>query len=530
MLTFIRGTGTFLTAGQVYVKLLPDGEPVELTRDSGIKLSPVFSPDGSRIAYGTANPWETWEVPVLGGEPRLLLPNASSLTWIENGKRLLFSEIKEGMRMAVVTTDEGRGQAREVYDPPGERGMAHHSYLSPDGQWVLIAEMLNQGLFVPCRVVPFQGGGEVHVVGPPESMCTSGAWSPDSKWVYLTVKKDDKFHIWRQRFPNGEPEQVTSGTSEEEGIAMAPDGKSFVTSVGTEVSTSWIHDSTGEHQVSSEGQIERVGVQGTRDRFRKIGAFSADGKKFYFLMANGRTTGTELWVRDLATGKSEPVLPSYSMDEYSVSQDGKQVAFTSTDPNGLPNLWVAPTDHRSSPRHIVSSAPEDRPFFLPDGDLLFRASEGGSLFLYRMHADGSDRRKISPIIDLASVSPDGRWAVVNAPSENQDHTYAMFALPVEGGSPVKLCVNVCTPVWDARGEFMFMNFYLQNDPNTYALPIRRGSGLPDLPSSVITGIEDLKKLKAAVVIPHIVNSAFSPSLYSYSTHDTHRNLYRIPLQ
>jgi len=432
--------------------------------------------------------------------------------------------------MAVVTTDEGRGQAREVYDPPGERGMAHHSYLSPDGRWVLIVEMLNQGLFVPCRVVPFRGGGEGHVVGPSGDMCTTGAWSPDSKWVYLTARKDDRFHIWRQRFPNGEPEQVTSGTSEEEGIAMAPDGKSFVTSVGTEVSTSWIHDSTGEHQVSSEGQIERVGVQGTRDRFRKIGAFSADGKKFYFLMANGRTTGTELWVRDLATGKSEPVLPSYSMDEYSVSQDGKQVAFTSTDPNGLSNLWVAPTDHRSSPRHIVSSAPEDRPFFLPDGDLLFRASEGGSLFLYRMHADGSDRRKISPIIDLASVSPDGRWAVVNAPSENQDHTYAMFALPVEGGSPVKLCVNVCTPVWDARGEFMFMNFYLQNDPNTYALPIRRGSGLPDLPSSVITGIEDLKKLKAAVVIPHIVNSAFSPSLYSYSTHDTHRNLYRIPLQ
>jgi eukaryotic-like serine/threonine-protein kinase len=529
MLTFIRGSGTFLTAGQVYVKLLPGGEPVELTHDSRIKLSPVFSPDGSAIAYGTANPWETWEVPVLGGEPRLLLPNASSLTWVESGKRLLFSEIKKGMHMTVVTTDEGRGQAREVYDPPGERGMAHHSYLSPDGQWVLIAEMLNRGLFVPCRVVPFQGGGEVHVVGPPESMCTSGDWSPDSKWVYLSAKKGKKFHIWRQRFPNGEPEQVTFGTSDEEGIAMAPNGKAFVTSVGTEVSTSWIHDNRGEHQVSSEGETERVVVQGTRDRFRKVGTFSSDGKKFYFLMANGRTTGTELWVKELATGKLEPILPGYSMEEYSVSRDGKQVAFASTDERGLPSLWVAPTDHRSSPRHIVSSVIEDRPFFLPDGDLLFRASEGVSLFLYRMHADGSDRRKISPIIDLASVSPDGHWAVANAPDENEEHTYAMYAFPVEGGSPVKLCVNVCTPVWDTRGEFMFMNFYLQDDPNTYALPIRRSSGLPDLPS-VITGIEDLKKFKSAVVIPHIVNSAFSPSLYSYTTHDAHRNLYRIPLQ
>ncbi len=532
MLTFIRGSGTFLTAGQVYVKLLPGGEPVELTHDSRIKLSPVFSPDASGIAYGTANPWETWEVPVLGGEPRLLLPNASSLTWIESGKRLLFSEINKGMHMAVVTTDASRGQAREIYDPPGERGMAHHSYLSPDGQWVLIAEMLNRGLFVPCRVVPFQDAGEVQVVGPPDSMCTAGAWSPDSEWVYLTARKDDKFHIWRQRFPNGKPEQVTFGTSEEEGIAMAPNGRSFVTSVGTEVSTSWIHDNGGEHQISSEGETGRFVVQGTRDRFSKVGTFSSDGKKFYFLMVNGRTTGTELWVKELATGKLEPVLPGYSMEEYSVSRDGKQVAFASTDAGGLPSLWVAPTDHRSSPRHIrvVPSVVEDRPFFLPDGDLLFRASEEGSLFLYRMHTDGSDRRKIGPIIDLASVSPDGRWAVVNARDENEEQTYAMFALPIEGGSPVKLCVNVCTPVWDTGGEFMLMNFYLQDDPNTYALPIRRGSELPDLPSTVISGVEDLKKLKSAVVIPHIVHSAFSPSLYSYTTHDIHRNLYRIPLQ
>ncbi len=155
MLAFIRGNGTFTGPGQVYVKLLPDGEPVELTHDSRTKLSPVFSPDGSRIAYGTAAPWDTWEVPVLGGDPHLFLPNSSSLTWIEGGKRLLFSEIKEGMHMVVVTTNQGRGESKDVYEPPGERGMAHHSYLSPDGRWVLIVEMENKGLFGPCRVFSF---------------------------------------------------------------------------------------------------------------------------------------------------------------------------------------------------------------------------------------------------------------------------------------------------------------------------------------------------------------------------------------
>src|SRR4029077_18768966 len=75
MLTFIRGPSSFTTAGQVYVKMLPSGEPVQLTHDNLSKFSPAFSPDGSRIAYTV--PWDTWAVPVLGGEPRLWLPNAS---------------------------------------------------------------------------------------------------------------------------------------------------------------------------------------------------------------------------------------------------------------------------------------------------------------------------------------------------------------------------------------------------------------------------------------------------------------------
>jgi eukaryotic-like serine/threonine-protein kinase len=533
MLAFIRGSNTFLTSGQVYVKLLPDGEPVELTHDSSIKLSPVFSPDGSRIAYGTLDPWDTWEVPVLGGEAHLMLPNASSLTWIENGKRVLFSEIKGGMHMAVVTADQGRGEMRDVYDPPGERGMAHHSYLSPDGQWVLIVEMQSQGLFVPCRVVPFRGRGDVHVVGPPDGMCTSGAWSPDGKWVYLTARMGGKFHIWRQRFPNGQPEQVTSGIAEEEGIAMAPDGKSFITSVGTHDSMVWIHDQGGEHPTSSEGEAGRVVVSVARQtQKRRTASFSSDGKKLYYLWAIGQTGRAELWVRELATGKTEQVLPSYSMDDFDISRDGKQVAFAVADRSGLSNLWVAPTDHRSSPRQIVSSVSEDDPNFLPNGDLLFRAVEEGVNFVYRMHADGSDRRKVSPehISDFRNVSPDGRWAVAQATDRSGESPYSMFAFPVEGGSPVRLCSHDCIPIWDARGDFMYIGFHVQTDPNTYALPIQRGSGLPDLPSTMIGGTEDLKKLKSAVVIPHIVDEAFSSSLYVYTVQNTHRNLYRVPLQ
>ena len=517
MLAFIRGSDSFFGPGQIYVKFLPDGQPVQLTHDSLWKLSPAFSPDGSRIAYGTGTPWNMWEVPVLGGEPHMLLPNASSLTWIEGGKRLLFSEIKEGLHMVVVTTDEGRGQRREVYVPPGDRSMAHHSYLSPDRRWVLVVEMDSRAEFLPCRVAPFEGSGEVRVVGPPNSACTSGAWSPDGKWVYLAATTGDKFQIWRQRFPNGEPELVTSGPTSQESVEVTADGKSLITSVGSQDSTVWLHDKEGNHQISSEGNAGAP-------------SFSWDGNSLYYLMANGQTPGYELWVKDLTGGRVERVLPGYSMEGYSVSRDGKEVAFTMNDQSGHSSLWVAQTNRRSSPTRISSTEIEDSPYFMPDGDLVFRAIEGGSNFLYRMKADGTSRRKISSqrVFDIMAVSPDGRWVVASAPGPSEEHTAAATAFAMDGGEAVPLCLGYCFLTWNTSGTLLYIYFPSLHE-GSYALPVAHGTGLPKLPPSGIARLEDLTNAKAAAAISQAVDSAVSPSVYAYTRRNIRRNLYRIPL-
>jgi serine/threonine protein kinase/WD40 repeat protein len=523
MLAFIRGDDSFMGTGQIYVKLLPGGEPVPLTHDSKFKLAPSFSPDNSRIAYGVAGPWETWEVPVLGGEPHLLLPNSSSLTWIDGGKRLLFSEIKEGLHMAVVTTDEGRGDSRDVYVPPGQRSMAHHSYLSPDGQSVLIAQMGSQGEFLPCRVVPFQGTGDVRVVGPPNRECHSGAWSPDGKWIYLSVNTD-AFHIWRQRFPQGQPEQLTFGPTSQEGIAMAPDGKSLITAVGSEDSMVWMHDKDGDHQISSEG-------------FASSPQFSSDGRKLYFLLANGQTRDHELWSDDLVSGKMEQVLKGYPMENdplmqnYSISRDGKEVAFVMKDKSGRSSLWIAPTSRRSSPVHLSSAAVEDSPFFLPNGDLIFRAIEGGSNFIYRMKADGTARRKITPeyILDINSVSPDGRWVVAaSSRSSDEDNPASVRAFAVDGSAAEPVCFRWCYFRWDTTGKSAYL-FFPGLSQDTYSIPVIHDLGLPKIPPAGFAGIEDIPNAKTNAAIPWFVESALSRSVYAYSRVNTRRNLYRIPL-
>jgi eukaryotic-like serine/threonine-protein kinase len=525
MLAFIRGNNAFFGKGEIYVKLLPSGDAVELTHDSLPKLSPTFSPDGSRITYGTFSPaWDTWEVPVLGGQPNVLLRNASSLTWINDGKRILFSEIKQGLHMVLVTTDEARGQSRDVYVPPGERSMVHHSYLSPDGRWVLMVVMDNQGGLLPCQVVPFDGSGGARAVGPPHAACIAGAWSPDGKWVYVSSNPGGPFHIWRQKFRDGPLQQVTFGTTEEEGIAMSPDGKSLLTSVGVHDNTIWIHDGDGDRQLSLEGS-----AWGTN--------FSADGSKLYYMMQSRQGRGADLWVREMASGKTERVasdsaiLPGSTMEDYSVSHDDKQVAFSLKDQNGISRVWLSSTDHRSSPRELASAAGQDSPRFLPNGDLVLRSTEGGQNFLYRISQDGTERRKITPepVLDLFSASPDGRWVVASTREPDGEPSVATTAYPLDGGPPLRLCKSLyCPGRWDISGRFYYLGFG-SGDVNTYALPVNAARGIPNFPPGGVATGADLKADKRLVVIPQDIESAIRPNYYSYTRQNIRRNIYRIPL-
>src|SRR5262245_62715377 len=116
--------------------------------------------------------------------------------------------------MTAMTSGESRTGQRYVYVPSYEPDMAHRSYLSPDGKWVLLVEMDIDHLWEPCRVVPSDGSSMGHKVGPPGGGCTYAAWSPDGRWMYFTSNAVGANHIWRQRFSDGNPEQIPAGPTE----------------------------------------------------------------------------------------------------------------------------------------------------------------------------------------------------------------------------------------------------------------------------------------------------------------------------
>jgi len=517
MLAFLRGSGG---KAQVYVKLLPEGEAVQLTHDETDKSMTEFSPDGSRIAYGVTTPnWQTWVVPVLGGKPQLLLSNATGLTWID-AEHVLFSEIKTGVHLAVVTSTESRSEQRDVYVPPNEHHMAHFAALSPDHKWVLVGEMGEDGRMIPCQLVSFSGGGKARPVGPPDGGCDSAAWSPDGRWMYLTSDAGGHgSHIWRQAFPDGTPQQLTAGLTEEDGIAVAPDGRSLVTSVGTLQSNVWLHDQHGERQISSEG-------------FGFSPRLSSDGKQvFYLETANSfvEEEGGELYVSDLASGQQSLVLPGIKIFSYSLSPDDNQVTFDTAERAGEHRLWIASTEHRFAPRQIGSGF---TPVYSPSGYIYFGADEGGQRYLYRVKEDGTGKQKVlsGPIMRPLSISPDERFVLVSGSLNAQENWWVVEAVPVAGGPTVPLCSSWCEVRYSRDGKAMyFVSLSISSDYTTYVVPLVRGTDLPKLPSKGFQSEAELKKA-AIQVIPASAWPGPDSSTYSFSKSSSHWNLYRIPLQ
>ena len=525
-LAFVRGADPFkFGPGEIYVKVLPDGQPVALTNDRGPKMAPIFTPDGSRIVYTNSNEgWSSFSVPIAGGTPTLFMPNAAGLRWIAPGQ-ILFSEIKHPpvINMSVVAANENRGQARDLYVPATPQGMAHFSRLSPDGRSVLVVEM-DAAAWQPCRLVPFDGSTKGTQVGPKGAQCRSAVWSPDGRWMYFTAIVDGESHLWRQRFPGGSPEQLTFGANQAHDVAVAPDGRSVITALGATQSTVWYHDRDGDRPLSMEGYAYCPRV-------------SSDGTRVYYLIrreTKHRTLVGELWVVDLASGRNEVALPEFLIRSYDISRDGKSVAFEALDDAERPRIWVAATDRSRAPLELTTDRDvEERPFFSAAGDIVFmREESAGQRFVYRMKADGTSRQKLSDSITfLVSMSPDEQSVVIWNTSETHLLTLAdRRSRGVCGGCSIGPILPDPPGVsWSGDGATLFVNLgeITRSGGGTVLIPWR---GPDTLPTGEGPSRANLLKLPGAV---RVAESGVAPGptadRYAFTRQAEQSNLYRIPL-
>ena len=123
------------------------------------------------------------------------------------------------------------------------------------------------------EALPRGRSGRKAIAFPPLGHLTSASW------MYFGVKVEGEYHLWRQRFSRGTAEQITFGPAQQEGLAVAPNGRSL--NHFHRHRPKFAMDSRsarGERPVSSEGLV--VSIPGWSSSAR----FSLDGKRLYCLM------------------------------------------------------------------------------------------------------------------------------------------------------------------------------------------------------------------------------------------------------
>jgi Tol biopolymer transport system component len=75
----------------IWVQQVAGGSPIRLTKGPGSHFTPVFSGDGSKIFFtSTEAPQGVYEIPALGGEPRLIVADAKLPVVSPDGKNIVY--------------------------------------------------------------------------------------------------------------------------------------------------------------------------------------------------------------------------------------------------------------------------------------------------------------------------------------------------------------------------------------------------------------------------------------------------------
>lgn len=186
---------------EIYVMNADGSSPLNLTRSQGdpgaafqSDQHPVWSPDGSRIAFSSSRTGEgdIYVMDADGGNlERITVDPTPDLqpTWSPDGSRIAFASVRDGWTRIVVIDTDGANEAR-LTDVDG----AHDSHpaWSPDGariafqRWTIGQERSDVFLMNP------DGTGLVNLTDH-AAHDMEPAWSPDGQRILFTSTRDE-FH------------------------------------------------------------------------------------------------------------------------------------------------------------------------------------------------------------------------------------------------------------------------------------------------------------------------------------------------
>jgi tricorn protease len=460
----------FIYAGDLFVADLDGNNVQRLTTDDGVESNPVFSPDGSTIAFSAQYDGnvDVFTVPVTGGAPVRLTwhPGADTVqSFTRDGKAILFTS-----QRATFT-----GRYSQLYTVPVQGGVeeplpipnAARATYSPDGQRIAYNPIAGRYL----QWKQYRGGTvsrlwlydntshAIERIPQPttRSNDTDPMWIGDT--VYFRSDRHGEFNVFAYDTKSRQVRQVTKHADFP--VLSASSGVNRI-----------VYEQAGVLHVldpqSSTSRQLRIGVASDlrelRPRFVKGArwirdrALSPTGARAVFGFRGEIVTvpAEKGDVRNLTNSVG-------AHDRYPAwSPDGRSIAWFSDAP-GEYQLYIGSQDGKGEPRavKVAGEGFYDTPVWSPDSQKIAYFDNSQSVYWLDVKSGASKKIASQPIygpnvVLSYSWSPDSKWLAYAM--NNQANITTVYAHSIDQGKSFQISdglSDVSNPVFDRNGKYLY---------------------------------------------------------------------------
>ncbi len=483
-----RAEVAFVSGGDIWTAPLAGGEARLLVSHPANETRPMYSPDGTRLAF-VSNRTGNGDLYVLqldtGALKRITFDDAPEQldAWSRDGKYLYFSSTAqdvggmndvyrisaEGGMPVAVTADRFVAEFFSAPSPDG-KSLAFTARGNTSGQW-----WRHGHSHLDESEIWLANGGKYEMLAGGDFKCLWPMWSADGARVYYMSDQGGAENLWEKPVRGGASKQLTQFR---DGRLLWPsisyDGKAIVFERDFRLGKM---DVAGGKAAPIE--ITRRGAPGTpevthltlNNQFRDL-ALSPDGKKVVF------TAHGEVFAGGARDGGGAARVTRTAGNESQIawSPDSRRLVYVS-DRDGGYRLYGYDFSTNAEARLTGDSGDETAPVWSGDGKLLAFVRNAKQLCVYdpaakqvRVLATGIFPRPPFGSNRFYAWSPDNKWiAYFNTGARGFRNIYVV---PAAGGEPKQISflsnTNGGTVLWSPDGTYLLFDTNQRTENNNIA--------------------------------------------------------------